>query len=631
VIRKPVIVSLASAAIAVAAGGAIVAGFAGVAHAAGPPPWETSGSGGGPADPNEAGGLLFFNSAGQQITGGSVSSLGAFVEGTTTLHTGDTKATLFAFTPVNGQPAGSWSNDQLSGSTTYPVSSPANLASSTLPVVSNPTSNLSFTAYESEFPNNDTSTTDGYAGLYQLRLFTSSPVTTTTYDSADILISGTGSSATWTVDYPSPTPIATTTVVTSNASTLEASPTGNGTAVYTGVSINLRVTVTAADGSSPAGTVQFENGSTAIGSPVTVSGGSATLPDSTLPVGTDTINAVFTPAAAGTDSSGDTLVGYASSTNNSANSASVPIVQAPADNTSVALVPSPMSSVADTAVTLTATVSDTTDAGTTLGSGSGSVLFYDNGSTNSASITASSTLLGTVPVGSGGSAALSYGSFATGSHYIVAQFQPTNPATFNGSTSAAVLYTATAPTVTPALAPVTVTIPAGSLTITTPYTTASPFALGTASLTPSTGNFTASATFGSSADSGTGYTGVTVTNTRSGDAGWSAYVEASNFAEQGGGGVINAQNLSFTGVAAAYITGDNLSPTNPITTENDTSSSEYAPGATGTDGLAGIPHQFATKAQPDTGTVGIYGTLSLRAPSSTPAGTYSTTLTFTAS
>jgi hypothetical protein len=631
VIRKREIGSLASAAIAVAAGGTIVAGFAGVAHAASPPPWETSGSGGGPADPNEVGGLLFFNSAGQQITGSSVSSLGGFVEGTTTLHSGDTKATLFAFTPVNGQPPGSWSNDQLSGSTTYPVSSPANLASSTLPVVSSPTSNLSFTAYESEFPNNDTSTTDGYAGLYQLRLFTSSPVTTTTYDSADILISGTGSTATWTVGYPAPTPIATTTVVTSNASTLEASPTGNGTAVYTGVSINLKATVAAADGSSPAGTVQFENGSTAIGSPVAVSGGTATLPDSALPVGTNTINAVFTPAAPGTDSSGDTLLGYASSTNTPANSASVPIAQAPADNTSVALVPSPTSSVADTAVTLTTTVSDTTNPGTTLGSGSGSVLFYDNGSTNSATISASSTFLGTVPVGSGGSAALSYGSFATGSHYLVAQFQPTNPSTFNGSTSAAVLYTATAPTVTPALAPVTVTIPAGSLTITTPYTTASPFALGTASLSPGTGDYTASATFGSSTDSGTGYTGVTLTDTRAGDAGWSAYVEASNFAEQGGSGVINAQNLSFTGVAAAYITGDNLSATNPITTTDDTSSSVHAPGATGTDGLAGIPHQFATKAQPDTGTVGIYGTLSLTAPSSTPAGTYSTTLTFTAS
>src|ERR1700685_627729 len=48
--------------------GSLTAGLAGVASAAGNPPWEPV------ANPPEAGGLLFFNSAGQQITGGSVST-----------------------------------------------------------------------------------------------------------------------------------------------------------------------------------------------------------------------------------------------------------------------------------------------------------------------------------------------------------------------------------------------------------------------------------------------------------------------------------------------------------------------------------------------------------------------------
>jgi hypothetical protein len=51
--------------------------------------------------------------------------------------------------------------------------------------------------------------------------------------------------------------------------------------------------------------VQFEDAGSDIGSPVTVSGGTASLTTSTLPVGTDDLSAVFTPA---------TFLNYASST-----------------------------------------------------------------------------------------------------------------------------------------------------------------------------------------------------------------------------------------------------------------------------------------------------------------------------
>ena len=59
---------------------------------------------------------------------------------------------------------------------------------------------------------------------------------------------------------------------------------------------------------------------------------------------------------------------------------------------------------------------------------------------------------------------------------------PTDPGEYNTSTSADVLFTATAPSYTPDNQTVTVGIPAGTLTITTPVYPTAPFQLGTAAL-----------------------------------------------------------------------------------------------------------------------------------------------------
>lgn len=73
---------------------------------------------------------------------------------------------------------------------------------------------------------------------------------------------------------------------TTRLSATPASPQPQGTSV----------TLTAAVApTSAAGTVQFKNGSTNIGDPVTVSGGSAATTTSTLPVGDNQLTAVFTP------------------------------------------------------------------------------------------------------------------------------------------------------------------------------------------------------------------------------------------------------------------------------------------------------------------------------------------------
>ena len=124
-----------------------------------------------------------------------------------------------------------------------------------------------------------------------MRLYTNAPHHTqgTSYDAADILITGNisdcaTSTATWSLVYPT-TPSFTSMTVS------PASPQEFGTQE------TLTATVTP---SSATGTVQFLQGSTDIGSPVTVSGGTAHVQTSTLPGGTDTLTAAFTPTA-GTD------------------------------------------------------------------------------------------------------------------------------------------------------------------------------------------------------------------------------------------------------------------------------------------------------------------------------------------
>ena len=258
-----------------------------VVNPAPPAPWALT-------EPNTVGSLNFYNAAGQQITGGNVTDdpTATYIEGTSTLRAKDTTATLFGYAPVLGQQPGQWSGELLSSSTTYPNSSaPGSLATATLPVVSGAATDHPIADLITAFPNLDSSV-DGYSGIYELRLRTSAPglPTTATYDSAYIQVTG----STWSVVSPAPTPNTTTTTLTSSV----ASPQPLGT------SIPLTATV------APAvpGTVQFYNGASAIGSPVTVNAsGVATTSTTALPLGTDSLSAVFTPA---------TTFDYSSSTGN---------------------------------------------------------------------------------------------------------------------------------------------------------------------------------------------------------------------------------------------------------------------------------------------------------------------------
>ena len=582
--------SIALVATATVAVGSLAAGFGGTAGAAAPN-WEP--------DANSVGGLLFFNAAGQQVTGGNVTDqpLAAFVEGTTVINAANTSATLFAALPVPAttpNPA-TWTTSQVSHSTVYspePAAVTAALGTTSLPVVTGSASDTTVAGIESALPN----TTGAYANLYQLRLKTSGGGNNTTYDSADIQVTG----STWSVIYPAP-------VLTSTTTTLAVSPTSPQVA---GVTETLTATV---NPSAP-GTVQFENGGVAIDSPVTVSGGTASTTTTALPVGTDSLSAVFSPAA---------FSAYSGSTG----TASLTVTTPPAAATVTALSVNPSTAAADTSVALTAAV---TSSGSALASGAGLVSFYDNG-TSTADTTTGGALLGTVALGSGGIATLNYSSFATGTHNIVASFAPTSTATYQASLSLSLPFVATAPTFAPDAQTVNVSIPAGTLTITTPYSPSNPFNLGTAVLDPADSKFTASAQFGTPATDGTNAGGVTITDTRSGQQGWSASAVSSNFTDGAvpTPDVINAQDLTFTNVQAQYITGNALQ--SGVVTTDVGNSAIYGPNATGTDGLGGV-HQFASAPVGGSdGSVYVNGLLTLVAPTSTPAGQYTATITFTIS
>jgi hypothetical protein len=576
--------SIALVATATVAVGSLAAGFGGTAGAAAPN-WEP--------DANSVGGLLFFNAAGQQVTGGNVTDqpLAAFVEGTTVINAANTSATLFAALPVPAatpNPA-TWTTSQVSHTTVYspePAGVTAALGTTNLPVVTGGASDTTVAGIEAALPN----TTGAYANEYQLRLKSSGGGNNTTYDSADILVTGT----TWSVIYPAPTLATTTTSLV----------VGTPGSVVQGTSETLTATVSP----SAPGSVQFENGGTALGSPVTVSGGTASTTTTTLPVGSDSLSAVFTPAA---------FSAYSGSTG----TASLTVTPPPAAATVTALSVNPTTAAADTSVALTASL---TSGGSALASGAGQVSFYDNGT--STTDTATGALLGTVALGSGGIATLNYSSFATGTHDIVASFAPTNSAVYQASLSLSLPFVATAPTYAPDPQTVNVSIPSGTLTITTPYNPANPFNLGTAVLDPADSKFTATAAFGSSATDGTNAGGVTVTDTRAGQPGWTASAVSGNFTDAAND-VINAQDLTFTGVQAQYITGNALQ--SGVVTSPIGNTAIYGPAATGTDGLGGV-HPFATApAGGSDGSVYINGVLTLTAPTSTPAGQYTATLTFT--
>jgi hypothetical protein len=586
-------VTIASAAVLAGGGAAFAAGGGGPT-----PPWESA------ISPAPNGSITFYNAEGGVVTGGSItaSGLGAFAAAGTQAPSGYTKATLFIYTPVQGENPGLWSGEQISSSTNFPdASAPGQLGTTANPVESNGGTDTSVQAYTQAFPNTQTGT--GYVGLYDVRLKVSGGGGLGTLNTYwDTVISVNTTNNTWSVDYPDYTQNTTTTLAASPASpqTAPASP----------------VTLTATVAPATAGQVSFWSGSTQVGTTQTVTGtnGQAQV-TVTPPTGTTPYQAVFTPSIGSAD------IGSSSNTLNY-------VVSVPLDATSITLGETGGGGPAGP-VTFAGTVTDTTnDANNPVSDGT--VSFYDNGSTTS---------FGSTPVSSGNySFIFNYSS--AGAHSVVAVYSG-DTTTYAGSTSSPVTFTEQAPACTTCNDVQTIegTVPAGTISISTPYTPANPLNLGTLQLTPSGTYFTASASLdGNASDVPTAgadpdptFNGITVVDTQSGNLPWTVTAEASNLSDGSGhaNGVISGENVGLTNLAAVIVPGNAITAADVNLTNQAAATPPVSPTDTGTAGLGNAEHTIASdSAQPD-GTVGINGTVTLNAPTSTEAGVFVGTITFT--
>lgn len=559
---------------AVLAGGFLL-GMAGTASAAAAPTFEP--------DPASKGSVSFYDATGHQITSGSItdSPLAAYYAASGgALNAGDTLAYVSYATPQDGVPTLSWTtNEQWTAASTFsPAPSyPGSLAGNTNAVVKGAATDGGLDVHIAAFPNASAAN----PGVYQVRLYTSS-TNVTSYYSSDILVSGN----TWTQVYPA--------VATATSTALAATP--NPSTVGDTVTLNATVTPAAA------GTVQFKDGATNLGTPVAVSAaGAASTTTSSLSTGSHSLSAVFTP----TDPTA-----FAASTGTF-----TATVNPPATATSTTLSVSGGYLTAGSAASLSASVT----AGATP-VGAGTVAFYDNGS--------ATPIPGTVTSATAGTYVLDLPSgFTAGGHSVVAKFTPTDVTVYTVSQSAGQSFLTQAALVGACAQPgsqctttanVQATVPVGTLAISTPYTSAAPLDLGTLALSADSKVLSASKPFQH----------IVVSDTRSGNLPWTVQAIASNLSDGGTNpnSVINAQNIGLTGVAKVTAGAGFLGA---LTATDNAAANGVAPGDTGSLGLGGSAPHTVIAADHGLGTVDMSGTLTLIAPASTEPGLFTGTITFT--
>jgi hypothetical protein len=566
-------------------------------------------------DTLSTGTVTLTDSTGAVVTSGNVNGqpIAAYAVGTSFGHaSGDTKATLYLCTPQQtaGGP-GSWPCDKVSQSTN--ISPEPSFLPAGEPFVTGAAGDHSVATAIS---NAGANTTSGDPGIYQLRVVTSGPgqaaVVNNAYNSVDIKITGTGASDTWSVVYPDQTD-ATTTVVTANPSSPNTSSTPS--VVTFTASVTPAHSVTTSGG---VGSVQFFNSGTLIGTTQLISGAGpyTAAVQVTEPSPSDSsITAMFVP--------------YNGNTLEPSTSAPLPYyVGAPSTVTSTSLTVNQDGFAGDT---------NSYDSVVTLPAGAtcaGSVSFFDNTTT---------LVAGPITVGPGTPCeAHATNTFATAAaHSITAVFTPPAGSTsLTGSTSSAVVFSQTVKPVDCASAGATGsgsctdtqniqgTIPAGTLVISTPYNTNHPLDLGTLALDPSGTYFTGHATFGDGTQPG----GIFITDTRAGDLPWTAQAQASVLSDGGSnaGSTINGENVGLSGLAEVPVSGNgfNGTATNFTTFNNFAATPPVSPTDTGTQGLGNTAHDIA-QAKQGFGSIGLVGSLTLNAPSSTEAGLFKGTITFT--
>lgn len=335
---------------------------------------------------------------------------------------------------------------------------------------------------------------------------------------------------------------------------------------------------------TPAGTVQLKNGATSIGSPTAVdSSGNVTI-STLLPVGSDSITAVFT-GATGFNNSTSAALAYT-------------VTQAPATPTTTSLAISPAAPNSNTPVTLTATVAPAAAAGT--------VQFADGG-----------TALGAPVTVTGGTASKTQ-TFAAGAHSFTATFTPANPASFAGSASTSQAVTVTAGPTNSTTETIETTIAAGSLIVSVADTSTvvlpSPQLNSQATFLTTQGRIHP----------------VTVADTRAGNPGWTLSGQVSDFTNTTGptSTPIMGSNLGWTpnvidqNPNQLVVAGPVVAPEAPPVTAN--------PAADDAKGLHFSRVLASAAAGKGTGTAHVDALLALNVPTTVIAGTYDATLTLTA-
>jgi hypothetical protein len=497
----------------------------------------------------------------------------------------DNLAAMAYVTPVDGQVPAAWQTVQVWTATQpYPhAGAPANIASLPNAVAAGASTDGSTADAILNFPLASTQNPN----VMQVRIYTNhaGSAGNSTYYRVDIAIDT--AAGTWTQIFPAP---ATGPAATNTTLGVQPNPSTVGTTV----------TLTATESPAAAGSVQFKNGTTNIGAPVAVNGsGVAVTTTNTLPQGSNSLSAVFTPTDT-TAFSGST--GNATATVNPTTGATP---------TTTALAIGGSNTQAGQPVTLTASVTPTAAAG--------AVAFQDNGA----------ALPGTVTNPSAGTYMLSLPSgFAAGSHSVVAQFTPTDSTAFGASASPPQAFvTQTAGGGGPACSQpgsnctdvqnIQGTIPVGTLVINTPYTATSPLDLGTLALSADSTKYSSSKSFNN----------IVVTDTRSGNLSWTVSALASPLTDGGSNpnSTINAQNVGLTGVTSTPGTGF----IGPVTTSDNTAANAVGPTDPGSAGLGGSTAHTVATATKGQGTDTLQGTLTLNAPSSTEAGLFKGTITFT--
>lgn len=265
--------------------------LAGPASAASTPPWEP--------DPNASlGSIVFYNAAGNVITGGSnLNHLFDYAMASTNSARTTTNAqAVFAFPDHTKPDTTTWHKDAATAATTYPNTGsgvPTSISSSTKPVATATGADANLQAL---LGSTTLDTTSGYANLVQIQLHDSGAGLGNGYQSKPFWatdISYDPVAGTWQQVYPA--------VAQTTTTTLAASPAG-------GTTPNSTITLTASvSPSAAAGSVQFKDGTTNIGTPVEVSSGAAQTTTSYPTTGSHSFTAVFTP----TDS-----IAYQASTSN---------------------------------------------------------------------------------------------------------------------------------------------------------------------------------------------------------------------------------------------------------------------------------------------------------------------------